>query len=167
MEIHWLIYIIEIVVMTIAFTCMIMIPLCKNPLWWIHDYPKDIQEKYFETHERVPTELFTPTVAVKKGCALLFALALQTGLVVLVGARDFASAFLLGYGIWFVIDWYDCFFLDWVLFANMKRIRLPGTEDMDKEYHQKKYHFVQSMIGMGLGLIPSLLCGVIVMVIFG
>lgn len=167
MEIHWLIYIVEIVVMTIAFTCMIIIPLCKNPLWWIHDYPKDIQKKYFETHERIPTELFTPTVALKEGCAILFALALLTGLVVLVGARDFTSAFLLGYGIWFVIDWYDCFFLDWVLFANMKRIRLPGTEDMDKEYHQKKYHFVQSMIGMGLGLIPSLLCGVIVMVIFG
>ncbi len=60
MDINWVIYIIEI------------------PLWWIHDYPEDIQEKYFETHERVPTELFTPTVAIKKGCALLFALALQT-----------------------------------------------------------------------------------------
>jgi hypothetical protein len=22
------------------FTCLIMIPLCKNPIWWIHDYPK-------------------------------------------------------------------------------------------------------------------------------
>lgn len=51
-----------------------------------------------------------------------------------------------------LIDWYDCFFLDWVLFANVKRIRLPGTEHMDKSYHQKKYHFVHSVIGMALGL---------------
>lgn len=31
-------------------------------------------------------------------------------------------------------------FLDWVLFPNIKRVRLPGTEDMDKEYHQKWFH---------------------------
>lgn len=31
-------------------------------------------------------------------------------------------------------------FLDWVLFANVKRIRLPGTENMDREYHQKWFH---------------------------
>lgn len=40
--------------MTIAFTAMILIPLIKNPVWWIHDFPKDIQEEYFKTHERVP-----------------------------------------------------------------------------------------------------------------
>lgn len=39
-----------------------------------------------------------------------------------------------GYGLW------DTFFLDWVVFANIKRIRLPGTEHMNKEYHQKWFH---------------------------
>lgn len=28
----------------------------------------------------------------------------------------------------------------WILFANIKRIRLPGTEHMNKEYHQKWFH---------------------------
>ena len=60
------------------------------------------------------------------------------------------------------MDWYDCFVLDWVLFANMKSVRLPGTEHMDREYHQKKYHFIRSCIGMALGLIPCLICGGIV-----
>ena len=60
---------------------------------------------------------------------------------------------------------YDCFFLDWVLFANVKRIRLPGTEHMDKAYHQKKYHVVRSVIGMALGLVPCLLCALIVAVL--
>ena len=58
-----------------------------------------------------------------------------------------------------LVDWYDCFFLDWALFANVKRIRLPGTEHMDKAYHQKKYHVV---IGMVPGLVPCLLCALIV-----
>lgn len=89
---------------------------------------------------------------------------IMTATLELLKKKDYLSAFLLSYGIWFVIDWYDCF-LDWVLFANIKKIRLPGTEHMDKEYHQKKYHFVHSVIGMGLGLIPCLLCGVIFIII--
>lgn len=165
MNIHWGIYMVECIGIIIVFTGMILIPLCKNPIWWIHDYPKDIQEKYFETHERIPTQPFSFTVAMKKGCALLFALIILVFLMKIAGADNFITGFLLSYGIWFLIDWYDCFFLDWVLFANIKRIRLPGTENMDEAYHQKKYHFVHSVIGMGLGLIPCLLCGLIVMMI--
>lgn len=38
---NWMIIICETVIMTIAFTAMVMIPLVKNPVWWIHDYPKE------------------------------------------------------------------------------------------------------------------------------
>ena len=162
---NWTVILIECVGAMVVFTFLILIPLVKNPVWWIHDYPKDIQEKYFETHERIPAELLSTPVLIKKGFALLLALALMVGLAWLAGARTFLSAFLASYGLWLVVDWYDCFFLDWVLFANMKSVRLPGTEDMDEAYHQKKYHFVQSCIGMLLGLIPSLACGGIVALI--
>ena len=154
---NWTIVIAEIIVMTIAFTAMILIPLVKNPLWWIHDYPQDIQEEYFKTHERVPSEFFSKTVLIKKGCALLFALLLMLGLMKLAGAYDFWSALALSYGIWLFIDWYDCFILDWVLFANVKSVWLPGTEHMNAAYHQKRYHFVQSLWGMLIGLIPCLI----------
>ena len=152
-----MIIICETVIMTIAFTAMVMIPLVKNPVWWIHDYPKDIQEEYFKTHERVPSKFFSKSVLLKKGCALLVALLLMLVLMKLAGAYGFWSALALSYGIWLFIDWYDCFFLDWVLFANMKAVRLPGTEHMDKAYHQKRYHFVQSLWGMLIGLIPCLI----------
>lgn len=163
---NWYVYGIEMLFMLFAFTCMIMIPLCKNPVWWIHDFPKDIREEYFKTHDRIPTAPFSGTVALKKGMAILLAIGILTGLTIIAGAKTFTAAFLLSYGIWFVVDWYDCFFLDWVLFANVKKIRLPGTEHMDKAYHQKKYHFIHSIVGMGLGLIPCLLCGAIVALIF-
>ena len=152
-----MIIICETVIMTIAFTAMVLIPLVKNPVWWIHDYPKDIQEEYFKTHEQVPSEFFSKSVLLKKGCALLVALVLMLVLMKLAGANGFWSALALSYGIWLFIDWYDCFFLDWVLFANMKAVRLPGTEHMDKAYHQKRYHFVQSLWGMLIGLIPCLI----------
>ena len=155
------IYIIECIASVILFTCAVMIPLCKNPVWWIHDYPKDIQEKYFETHERIPAQPLSAPALIKKGAALLLCVALFAGLMVIAGAKGFWQAFLGSYGLWLLIDWYDCFFLDWVLFANVKRVRLPGTEQMDSAYRQKKYHLVHSLIGMALGLIPCLLCGLI------
>ena len=99
-------------------------------------------------------EFFSPTVLLKKGLAILVVLAVLVGLLWLAGVEGFWQAFAVGYGMWLFIDWYDCFFLDWVLFANMKAVRLPGTEHMDKAYHQKRYHFVQSLWGMLIGLIP-------------
>lgn len=162
---NWTIYGVECAAIVILFTCAIMIPLCRNPIWWIHDYPKDIQEKYFESHERIPTKVLSAPVFLKKCFALLLALAIFVGLMEMAGADNFKSAFLASYGIWFLIDWYDCFFLDWVLFANVKRIRLPGTEHMDKAYHQKTYHVIRSLIGMVLGLIPCLMTGVVVQII--
>ena len=127
---NWAIYGLECFAAIILFTCVIMVPLCRNPVWWIHDYPKDIQEKYFETHERIPTQAFSATVLIKKCAALFLALVVFVGLALLARADSFKTAFLASYGIWLLVDWYDCFFLDWVLFANVKRIRLPGTEHM-------------------------------------
>ena len=156
------IYGIECAASVALYTGAIMIPLCRNPVWCIHDYPADIQEKYFETHERSQTEPLSATVLLKKGFALLLCVAVFVGLALLAGAKDFKTAFLASYGLWLVVDWYDCCFLDWVLFANVKRIRLPGTEEMDRAYHQKKYHVIHSLIGMALGLFPCLACGWIV-----
>lgn len=162
---NWTIYLITCAGAVILFTGAIMIPLCKKPVWWIHDYPQDIQEKYFQTHERILTHPLTAPVLLKKGVALLLALAALVGVMLLAGADGFWSAFLASYGIWLLVDWYDCFILDWVLFANIRRIRLPGTEHMDRAYHQKKYHFIRSLIGMALGLLPCLLCGALVALI--
>ena len=162
---NWPVYFAEGAICLVAFTCDVFIPLCRNPVWWIHDYPPDIQEKYFETHERIPTESLSRPVLLKKGIALVLCLVVFALLTMLAGADSFLSAFLASYGLWLLVDWYDCFFLDWVLFANVKRIRLPGTEHMDKAYHQKKYHVVRSLIGMALGLLPCLLCGLLVMLL--
>ena len=68
---NWTIIIIEALVLTVAFTAMILITLVKNPVWWIADYPEDIQEEYFKTHERIPAKFFTPTVLLKKGMAMV------------------------------------------------------------------------------------------------
>jgi len=162
---NYIVIAIEAVIIIAVFTALVVGSLLRNPLWWIHDYPEDIQEEYFKTHERVPAKLTDKTVLAKKGIALLFAMVVFVGMALIAGAYDFKSAFFATYIVWLAVDWYDCFFLDWVLFANMKRIRLEGTEHMDKAYHQKKYHFIRSLIGMVLGLLPCIIAGVIVMLV--
>ncbi|MDD4847883.1 MAG: hypothetical protein PHR53_03845 [Bacteroidales bacterium] len=157
----WLIFAIEAVVLLLFFTAVILIPLAKNPVWWIHDYPKDIQEEYFKTHERVPTQMLSATVLIKKGFAVVFALILLYFLAKWAGAYDFTSGFAVSYALWSVINWYDCFILDWIVFARWKKIRLPGTEQMNQAYHQKKYHFIRALYGAVLGLLPSVIIGVI------
>ncbi len=159
-------FIITAIVLVALFTAMILIPLIKNPVWWIHDFPKDIQEEYFKTHERIPSEFFSVKVLIKKCIGLLIALVFILLLIGFVGARNFTEAFLVSYGLWTIIDWYDCFFLDWVLFANIKAVRLPGTEHMDKAYHQKTYHFVRSIYGMLIGLIPCLVASGLYVLLF-
>ncbi len=159
------IFLLEVAVILIGFSLMVMIPLCKNPVWWIHDYPEEIQEKYFETHERIPTRLVSKPVVIKKGIALLMIAVVFIAMALWAGAQDFWSGFLCSYGIFVIVNVYDCVFLDWVLFANLEAVRLPGTEHMDKEYRQKLFHVKRGMIGMGLGLIPSIVTGLVIMLL--
>ena len=65
-------------------------------------------------------------------------------ILVMFAVFTFLTIFLQGVGyayfLIFILFAYDTFFLDWVVFANMKSLRLPGTEHMDREYHQKWFH---------------------------
>jgi len=84
----------------------------------------------------------------------------------LSGARSFLQGFGLAFGLMIWIGAYDTFFLDWVLFANMKRFRLEGTEHMDKEYHQKWFHLKGMLFpGIVFALIPAVLVGAVIALI--
>lgn len=74
-------FILTAILLTIAFTALILIPLIKNPVWWIHDFPQDIQDEYFKTHESIPSAFFSKTVLMKKALGLIIALTLLVGIV--------------------------------------------------------------------------------------
>ena len=90
--------------LVIVFTALILIPLIKNPVWWIHDFPQDIQEEYFKTHERVPSAFFSKTVLLKKFFGLLIALAMLVALISWIGARYFSEAFMVSYALWLIVE---------------------------------------------------------------
>ena len=86
---NWTIILIEAIVLTAAFTAMILIPLVKNPVWWIADYPEDIQEEYFKTHKRVDVSIHSKKVIARKAVALVVFTLLLTGCALLANAKSF------------------------------------------------------------------------------
>ena len=62
----------------------------------------------------------------------------------------------------FVVNIYDLIVLDWGIFCHSKRLRIPGTEDMEKAYKNRWFHAKGAIIGSALGLIVALLSGCLV-----
>lgn len=159
--------ILEAIVICILFTIMVFKTTGKDSVTQVHNYPPEIQEEYFKTHERIPTEPLSPRVIIIKSIAVLVFTGVLLLLAILSGARNFLQGFLFSFGMMLIVGLYDTLFLDWVLFANMKRFRLPGTEHMDKEYHQKWFHLKGMLFpGVVIAIIPALLVGAIVHLIY-
>lgn len=158
---------IEMLVFAGIFTAIIFSALNKKETnASIHNYPPDIQEEYFKTHPRIDVSYKSNHVILAKSLGLLMFTTILTVCTLLAGAKGFLQGFLLSFGLMFWIGAYDTFFIDWVLFANLKCFRLPGTEHMDKAYHQKWFHLKGMLFpGLVFGLIPSVAVGLIVMMI--
>ncbi len=145
---------VEMAVFSVLFTIMCFKTTSGNNTTQVHNYPPDIQEEYFKTHERIPTELFSKrVVAVKSIPLLVFAVILDI-MALLAGAKSFTQGFLFAFGMMAWVGAYDTFFIDLMLFANMKRFRLEGTEHMDKAYNQKWFH-LKGMLFPGLAFVFS------------
>lgn len=126
----------------------------------IHNYPPEIQEEYFKTHEKMDVSYKSKKVLLTKGFGVLLFTLILFGCALLAGAKTFKEGFLLTFGLMIWIGAYDTFFLDWVLFANLAMFRLEGTEHMDEAYHQKWFHLKGMLFpGIIFALIPALLVG--------
>ncbi len=126
----------------------------------IHNYPPDIREEYFRTHERTEVSYKSKKVIAAKSLGIVFFTLVLYICARLAGVSTFRQGFLFTFFMMVWIGCYDTFFLDWVLFANLKMFRLEGTEHMDKAYHQKWFH-LRGMLFPGIifALIPAALVG--------
>lgn len=133
--------IIKILIMFLVFGFLVFGLLYINPLTFISDYPSEIQEEYYWTqNKQAIRKKITVIMKLKKIVALIVFLFLFAWMMHIAGEETFVQGLLLSYTYVLCLFAWDTFFLDWVLFANIKRIRLPGTEHMEKEYHQKWFH---------------------------
>ena len=72
------------------------------------------------------------------------------------GCRSFGTAFFHVFTLFAVVNLYDLIDLDWGIFCHSKKLRIPGTEDMDKDYKNYVFHIRGAVIGFILGLIVAL-----------
>lgn len=154
----------EAAVFSILFTIMVFATTGKKSTLQVHNYPPEIQEEYFKTHERIAVKPQSGRVIAKKVIGILVFTGILAVCAYIAGAETFAEGFGIAFGLMIWIGAYDTFFLDWVLFANMKRFRLEGTEHMDREYHQKWFH-VKGLLfpGVVFALVPAGLVGIIIL----
>ncbi len=135
------IILIEVTIMLAVFTMLVFGMLLISPLTFISDYPLEIQMEYYRTqHKEAKKKKITKLMLAKKLFAVVAFLFLFAWMLHLAGAKTFWQGVGLTWIYMLCVFAWDTFFLDWVLFANIKRIRLPGTEHMEKEYHQKWFH---------------------------
>ena len=161
-----MIFLIEAVIGCIFFTVGVAAAM-KNPLAGIHDYPPKIIQRVKElgliTEEQTPK---SKKVLLKKLIFCLVIVVLLAVVLVYVNRADsFLQGFLISYGLWLVIDWYDALVLDCLWFCHSKKFIIPGTEDMTSKYHNYLFHILGSAKGMLIGLPVALMAGGIVALI--
>lgn len=132
---------VTVIVVELLIMFLVICLLLINPVTFISDYPPVIQEIYYKSQNKeAEKEKLTTMMIIKKVVVLIVFMFLFAWMLHLAGAKIFIQGLLLTYTYAIALFAWDTFFLDWVLFVNIKKIRLPGTEHMDKEYHQKWFH---------------------------
>lgn len=132
---------VELGIMCLVFFVLVIGLLLISPLTFISDYPPEIQEQYYKSQNKESVkEQMTLAMKIKKVVALIAFMFIFAWMLHIAGADSFIQGALLSYLYMLVLFAWDTFFLDWILFANIKRLRLPGTEHMEREYHQKWFH---------------------------
>ena len=160
---------IECVASCVLFGAFIILSVLKNQEAWINEYPEAVQKRYIDLHPeseiKVPEGL-SPRVIVKKLVACLIFLVLLVGMVFLAGAKLFMQGVLYCYCIWFTVNVFDTIVLDLGLMVHWRKCRLPGTEDMDKEYKLlTKKSLMDGLYGCIIGIPIALITGLIIILI--
>ncbi len=157
---------VECVISCAVFTLIILPSLYKDPIKHIMSYPKEIIERVenLPQYKDVIKGEEKRHLSIKLISVLIFAIVLAV-VAYYSGAKNFKSAYIHVFILFFVVNIYDMIVLDIGLFCHSKRTRIPGTEDMDKEYKNPWHHIKGAGIGIIIGTIVALLSGAIVHII--
>ena len=157
---------VECIIGCILFGTGIVGSVLVNKTMWLHEYAPAVREEFLRLH---PEYIKTPQksnniglITAKIIVSILFII-LLSAMVYIAGAKNFVSAFGKCYIIWSVVNWFDVFVLDIGILANWEKVRLPGTEHMDKEYRSNnKKSIIEGFIGAGLGIVISIIVGCVI-----
>ena len=92
----------------------------------------------------------------KKTAAVLLFIVVLAAVAYVSGARTFQTAFGLHLFYSRRLTFSNALVLDIGIFCHSRKLRIPGTEDMDKAYRDYAFHIVGAVKGLALGVMLSL-----------
>lgn len=153
----------ECIIACIIFALFVMTTQYKDPVKYIMSYPPKIIKRVESLPEYKNTIKTTEkSHIVKKIISIIVFITLLSAVAYFSGAKDFLTAFLHVFIIFFSVNLFDVVVLDIGIFCHSKKLRIAGTEDMDKEYKDYLFHIKGAIKGIVLGLVVSLLSAGIV-----
>ncbi len=164
-----MILLIECVICCALFTILALRAIYKDPISVIMSYPPAIIKRVEELPQYKDTIKRREKAHIMgKLVAIVVFVFLLAFLAYISGCRTFAATFKHVFLLFFVVNFYDFLVLDWGHFCHSKKVRIPGTEDMVKEYQNPWFHLRGACKGMIIGGFVALLSGgVIQLVLIG
>ena len=106
---------IETVVLAILFTIGVVAD-SKNPVDTVYDMPEPIINRCLELGLIDESKKADSPQTRRKRlfAAVVIALIMALALCFVNHAGNFLQGFLISYLIWLIVDWYDCFVIDWI-----------------------------------------------------
>lgn len=154
----------ECVIACALFALVILWTQYKAPIKYIMSYPPEIRKRveslpqYKDSIRAIEKKHIS-----KKIAAVLASMVVLAAIAYFSGARTFQTAFVHVFILFTSVDLFDALVLDIGVFCHSRKLRIPGTEDMDKAYK----HLVGAVKGIVLGAVLSLISAGMVHVIVG
>jgi hypothetical protein len=151
----------QILIVLAVYTIGVVIK-ARDPLRFYSDYPPKIRERIAalpQYKDKIPTSRKTYGVKI---AAFIVLCGILAGMCLWAAATTFAKAFVHVFIIITSANLYDLLILDLIWFCRGRHFRIPGTEDMVKEYQDPSTHLKGFVVGLGLSLIASALVGAVI-----
>lgn len=160
----------EMLIILAAVTVVDIIGMKRHSLMGLHNWPVKIQERVRELpqyKDKVKGNVLTAKQRIiRKLPALIVVLAAFWGLIYLAGARDFLHGMLYSLILWVVIKLYVTLVLQCLVLAGNRSFRIPGTEDLEQEWSNRKFYLSSIPRSLAAGVIVSLIIGLLSMIKF-
>lgn len=157
---------IECMIACVMFAGVILPTQYKDPVKYIMSYPPEIRKRVESLPEYKSSIKRTEKGHVVKKCiAVVVCILLLSAVAYFSGAQSFQSAFFHVFTLFLAVNLFDVIVLDMGVFCHSRKLRIAGTEDMDKEYKNYGFHIKGAAKGIVLGSVVSLLSAGIVSIV--
>lgn len=157
---------IQCLILCILFTFLILPAQYRDPLSQFASYPTAIKRRVQELPQYKD---FIASVEQKNWKRKILASLLGAVLLALMayfsGKDTFATAYVHVFVLFMSVNLYDLIVLDLIIFCHSKKLMIPGTEDMKKEYRNPVHHIIGALKGCIIGTVAALISSLLVFVI--